>query len=385
MRPRYLYTVMLLMTAGNGAVSLVLADLEDAFDVSSTGVGLVAATGFLAALAGHVGLAPVVDRGHSGTVAFAAVAMAVAGSLLFGLGGGLWFFVAGRAMAGAGLGIFGVTAHKALVGRDGEGGGARLGLLLSAGVAGFISGPVIGAIFGGLSFAAPFVVLAAGLALAGVPAVRFVAQAEVAAAPVRFRELAAVTRHAGVQAALLTQVTVYGLIGLFNGTVDRYLTDLGVSTTAIAVSLMIIGFPLLTLPRWTGALSERNGGGAVMVPALVVAVPVAAAYGVISGVVTFVLVGLAHAVVESFASMGAQLLVLETVGPQRAAVGNGALSLASMSTAAVTAGLGPVVYARFGEVVLFGGWAVITGIILAAVMLLLRAGPSSDGERSSAR
>lgn len=376
---------MFFMTAGNGMVSLFLADLQDRFGLTSGAVGVVAAMGFLAAVVGQVGLAPIVDRGHSGPVAAVAVVVGVAGSLSFGFGTAGWHFVVGRALAGVGLGLFGVAAHKALVGADGTGGGARLGMLLSAAVAGFISGPAIGAATGGVSFAAPFLVLAIGLVGAGVPAVRFVGRTPVAAAPVRVRELFRVARLPGVQAAVVGQMVVYGLIGLFNGTVDRYLTDLGVGTTAIALSLVIIGVPLLVLPRWTGTLAERRGGGAVIVPALVVAVPVTAMYGVITGAVTFVAVGVVHAAVESFVNMGAQLLVLETVGPSRAAVGSSVLALVSMSTAAVTAGLGPVVYARFGEAVLFGGWAAVTAVATGGVGLRLSTHRGTRGNTSGAR
>ena len=129
---------------------------------------------------------------------------------------------------------------------------------------------------------------------------------------------------------------------------------------------------MLFLPKRAGALAERIGGGRVLVPALVLAVPVILAFGYIRGVFLFMLFGSIYSVSESFSSMGGQMLVLEATGAERAAVGSSILDAVGMGMAAITAFGGPWVYGRVGERWLFGGWAAISVLLLGAILLRLQ-------------
>ena len=373
MLARVSYVVYYLLAAAIGLVFVFLSELQDDFGLSGTEVGVVASTGFLAALVSQLLLSPLVDRGHIEAIAWFAVAIGAAGSIGFGLSDDVVTFALSRGAVGIGLGLYGIVARKAIIGADVTGGGAKVGALLSSVVAGFISGPAIGAALGSISFATPFVVVGMALVVPGAIGARLIGQAEIAAAPVGYGDLGALLRRPRVQAALLTQFVVFGFIGIFDSTVDRYLTDVGVSDTGIALALVVVGAPMLFLPPRTGALAERSGGARVVVPAIALTVPVIVVYGFLNGVYMFIAIGLVHTTCEAFSNMGAQVLVLEAAGAERAAVGSALLDAVGMAIAAVTAFVGPPLYLGIGEAALFGGFAVISAVCLAVMVWRLRA------------
>jgi MFS family permease len=355
---RSIYFVQFLMALAIGVVFVFFADLQDDFGLSGTEVGVVASMGFVAALVSQLALSPLIDRGHASGVAWLSVAMSVAGSVGFGLGSSTWVFATSRGMA--------------LIGLDIAGGGAKVGTLLSSAIAGFIIGPAIGGGLGTISFGTPFFVIGAVTLVPGIVAARVIGQAEVATAPVDYGDLRALLRRPRIQAALLTQLVVFGFIGIFDATVDRYLTDVGLSTTQVAVGLVVVGSPMLVLPTRAGALAERVGGARVVVPAVLAAIPVVFLFGFVNGMAMFVVVGMIYAGAEAFANMGAQVLVLEAAGAERAAVGSALLEAVGMAVASVTAAAGPPIYGAYGEVTLFGGWAAFGVGCLAVMVLRLR-------------
>ena len=300
-----IYTTQFLVTASMGVIFAYLADLQDRFGLSNWELGLVAAAGFIAGLAAQLLLSPLIDRGHHRLVVWLSLAAAVLGAYGFVFAQSTWSLVTSRALAGLAFGLFGLVARKALIGRDVSGSGAKVGGLLSCAVAGFISGPAIGAALSGISFEAPFLFTGTVMALLGPIAATQISRSPVAATVVDYSDLANLLRRPRVQAAICVHVGIWGLIGIFDATVDRYLTDVGVSSNELAIGLLIIGVPLMALPPYTGALAERLGGGRVAVPALLLFVPAVLLYGWIGGVVTFILVGLAEAVTESYVVMGA--------------------------------------------------------------------------------
>lgn len=368
-----IYTTQFLVTASMGVIFAYLADLQDRYGLSHWELGYVAAAGFVAGLLAQLFLSPLVDRGHHRLVAWVSVAAAVFGAYGFVFAEETWSLVTSRALAGLSFGLFGLVARKALIGRDISGSGAKVGGLLSCAVAGFISGPAIGAALSGISFEAPFLLTGTLMLLLGPVSAVLISKSPIAAAAVDYSHLANLLRRPRVQAAICVHVGVWGLIGIFDATVDRYLTDVGLSSGELAVGLLIIGIPLMALPPYTGALAERLGGGRVAVPALLLFVPAVLLYGWIGGLASFIAVGIAEAVAESYGVMGAQVLVLEATGAEQAAMGTGVLEAVGLLVAAGAAFGGPPLYGQFGSRWLFGGWAVVCLLLAAIAMLRLKA------------
>lgn len=378
MSKHLIYAVNFLMAASIGLVFVFLADLQDRYGLETWELGVVASMGFLAALVAQLLLAPLADRGHIGSLSMIALISSVIGTLGFVFASQTSTLALTRGLVGVGLGLYGVAARKAIIGTDTEGAGAKLGTLLSTGVAGFLVGPPIGAILGRVSFETPFWAIGVTLAVAGLPAVRAIARTEVATAPVDYSDLRALMRRPRVQAAVLSQVALFGFIGVFDSTVDRYLTDLGATTDATAIALLVIGFPLLVLPTPAGSLAQRVGGRRVLLPAFLAIIPAIALFGVLDSVVLVSAAGLVETIGESFAFLAIEMILLEVTGAARAAVGHALLEAAGLLGATVTAALGPFVYGLGGSEWLFVGFAFVSALLMASAWARLRVGVAQE-------
>ncbi|MGB5757260.1 MAG: MFS transporter, partial [Acidimicrobiales bacterium] len=341
MRAWLIYLTNFLLTSALGVVFVFLEDVQADRGLADWEIGVVAGTGFGAALLAQLLLSPLADRGTTRPLAVVALAAGIVGPVGFAYGQTMLILAASRGLSGIGLGLFGLLARKALLGLDATGGGAKLGMLLSTAVAGFIIGPVIGAVFEPLGFEAPFLAVSVALLLVGVPATATILRTQIAASPVDYSDLGRLIRRPKVQAAMLVQVVVYGFIGVFDAIVDRFLTDLGASTATIAVTILFVGGPMLFLPRIAGQLAERRGGATVMLPALLILIPAMTGYGLAGSVVVATVFGFLHGTGESFVSISAQVLVLEVTGAERAAVGSALLDAAGLSAATMAAILTP--------------------------------------------
>lgn len=366
MHRQWLYALNFLNATSIGLVFVFLADVQDRYGLADWQIGFIASMGFLAALVTQLLLAPLLDRGYIGGLAWLAVIIGAIGTAGFAFVEPFWLLGVSRGMSGVGLGLFGVVARKALIGLDIAGGGAKVGAMLSTGVAGFLLGPGLGAALGAISFETPFVVVAVLIAIVGVPAARYASNAPIATARVDYSDVGLLLRKPRVQIAILAQLMVFGFIGIFDSIIDRYLTDLGASTTAIAIALFVTGAPLLIIPTKAGALAERVGGARVLFPALLLSLPCILLFGIVPGAVAFAAVGIFQGTAESFASMGGQVLVLEAAGAERAAIGSAILEVVGMGMAATTAVLAPIIYGASGSRVLFGIYA---GFALVMIVL----------------
>ncbi len=376
MRAWLIYLTNFLLTSALGVVFVFLEDVQADRGLADWEIGVVAGTGFGAALLAQLLLSPLADRGTTRPLAVVALAAGIVGPVGFAYGQTMLILAASRGLSGIGLGLFGLLARKALLGLDATGGGAKLGMLLSTAVAGFIIGPVIGAVFEPLGFEAPFLAVSVALLLVGVPATATILRTQIAASPVDYSDLGRLIRRPKVQAAMLVQVVVYGFIGVFDAIVDRFLTDLGASTATIAVTILFVGGPMLFLPRIAGQLAERKGGATVMLPALLILIPAMTGYGLAGSVVVATVFGFLHGTGESFVSISAQVLVLEVTGAERAAVGSALLDAAGLSAATMAALLTPTVYGAAGPRALFVGAAVLGALL--GLMALARARKGSD-------
>lgn len=349
MRSLLIYATQFLLTTALGVVFVFLEDVQTMFELADWQIGVIAGTGFGASFVAQILLSPFADRGHTVPLAIVAIVSGIVGPIGFAFGTTTWIIALSRGLTGVGLGLFSLLARKALIGLDADGGGAKLGILLSISVAGFIVGPVIGAIFEPLGFEAPFIAVSVMLTMVGVPATFAVLRSEIAEAAVNYGDLLTLLARPKVQAAMMIQVIVFGFIGVFDSIIDRFLTDLGADTSMVAVVILFVGGPMLILPRIAGNLAEARGGSAVMLPALLVLIPAMLGYSIAGGVLAAMIFGVMHGAGESFASVSSQVLVLEVTGAGRAAVGSSLLDAAGLSTAAVTAFAAPLGYGAIGQ------------------------------------
>ena len=368
MRALLIYATQFLLTTALGVAFVFLEDVQHLHGLADWEIGLIAGTGFGASFVAQIGLSPFADRGSLKLLAIVALTTGILGPLGFAYGTSAWFLALSRGFTGIGLGLFGLLARKSLIGMDATGGGAKLGILLSVAVAGFVTGPLVGALFEPLGFEAPFIIVSVGIALVGIPATIAILRSDIARAAVRYGDIGTLLIRPRVQAAMLVQVIVWGFIGVFDSALDRFLTDFDASTTMVAVVVMFVGAPMLIFPRIAGNLAESRGASSVMLPALLILVPAMLGYSVASSVSVVIIFGVMHGFGESFASVSSQVLLLEVTGAERAAIGSALLEAAGLSAAAFAAFFAPVGYGAWGQsIFLYSG---ITGAVLGAIAML---------------
>jgi MFS family permease len=334
--PVLLYAATAIEALGYGAIFALLAELQDEYHLPTYGLGLIAGSSFLAGLAAQVGLARYADRGYTRLLLRVGIATCAVGMAWFGLADSLWQFVGARVLLGLGSGMFVPAARRVAVVLSGDRSGEALGRLASVEVGGFIAGPPIAALLAGvLGLHAPFLVLAAALALTS-PAV-----ARIAEPPVEPHDEPRVVRvlvaRRGVRAGLAMAAALYLSIGVFDAIWARYMTDRGADTTLIAVTLTLFALPLVALSPFGGRLADRRGPLRAGVVALVLTVPLVIAYGFVDSLVVICLVAVAHSVFDSLTTPAGQSAVARSAPAGLAAAGQGLYGAVAASAAAIAA------------------------------------------------
>ncbi len=372
-----------LLTINAGVVFVLFADLQEAYGLTDTDVGLIASAGFVSALVVTLGFAPIADRGHVVVVGSIGLAGAILAGFGFALATTAPTLIASRAGLGIGFGLFSVAARKSIVGAEIEGSGARMGRFLSFMVAGFLLGPPLGAVLAPVGLWAPFVVPAVLVTLLAPFAVQALRAAEIAVSSPRYRDMFKLTADPVLQGAMLLQMVIFGWIGVFDSTIDRHLTEQGVGNLGTAAILVVIGAPLVILPSWAGGWAERVGARRAVAIGLVVALCGYAGYGAVIAWSSVLIAGVANTVGESFMFPGLQLATVQRTGTERSAIGQTLLEAVGTSAAAAAAFLAPAIFSAHGPRTLYGGYAagsLVFGAIAVWRMRALDAAPPPIGE-----
>ena len=376
-----LYMVMgvtMALDAGNGAVFGLIAEIQDRHGISTPELGLISGSLFAASLLGLLGLAHFADKGHARTMLLAGLAIGASSTLWFGFATQLWEFVAARALSGIAVSLF-ISAGRSVVTRiDPTRAGENLGKLVSAEIAGFVLGPVIGAglaAVGGLSL--PFFVLG-GVAAAAF--VYFSFRFPVLARPEQPPELSIwqttgldLLGNRGVLAAALLALAVFLPVGAYDSMWSRYLTDLGAGPVFVGTSLTMYGIPMVLLAGVGGRLVDRWGPLVAGRRAIAAAIPVIVAYGLLTSYWIVALTAIVEAVVGSLANPSAQAAMVKACPPERIAAGQGLAGGIGLCGGGLLASVAPTIYDRFGAGTLFIGVAALVGVIATVAFAL--AGP----------
>jgi MFS family permease len=245
----------------NSVIFVVLADLQDEYGFSGSGLGLIAATGFMVALGAQLLIAPYADRGRPRLVLFGGLGLAVLGSLLFAASSSLLGFIVARAVVGASVGCFLPAARALAVGVNPIGAGGRLGRLAGIELAGFVSGPVLGGVLiDPLGIRWTFIVFAgiAGLALL-LLLPRPLPVLPVSTGPRGPRLSFDLLRLPAIRVSMCLALALFVPVGVFDALWDRYLTDRGASNVTVGLSFALYGLPFVLLAAYGGRLAERVG------------------------------------------------------------------------------------------------------------------------------
>jgi MFS family permease len=366
---RLVYISYTLMVASAGVTFIFLEDIETNYGIPSWGIGLISALSFGTAVIASVFIAPYGDRGHLKELGGLAFVAAIAGNIWIGFATELWSISVSRGLAGIGAGLFSVVGRKALVGDSIEDSGEKIGGFISAAVLGFIAGPALGAQlseWGGIE--TPYLVIAIVLAVLAIPTMTWLSTAHISIShDVDAWAMLPLLKEPGVRAAVAAQVAVFINIGVFDATVDKYLTDLGVTNAQLGLLLLIIASPLLIVPRIAGRFVDRAARPAnIMLLALIVFVPIVLTIGLWTGVAVFVTLAFFQTLMESTIFPASTRVVLNETGAEKSAIGTGLLAASGSTAAAISAFISPITYdAAGGPIGSFG----ISGSVAALLLV----------------
>ena len=359
----------------NSVVFSLLSNLQDEYGFSDAGLGLIAGTGFVVGLVGQILLAPLADRGHSKALLIAGLLVAVLGSVLFAVAGSLVMLVIARAVVGLSNSLFMPASRAVTISISEDDVAKRLGTLSGIELAGFVLGPVLGAVLvGPFGLSVPFLV-AGGFAAAGAVmlAPRALPQPPLDRTGGLAFDLLRIPR---IRAGVFLSIALFLPVGFYDATLDRYMTDLGASDVLIGLSFLLYGIPFALLATAGGHLADRRGPlRSGFVAALFVG-PMTASYGQLGSPHAIAAMSAAEGVVQALGVPASQALVASAAPTGRAAAAQGLAGASNLLVGAVTAYAAGPLYQAVGG----GGMFAIAGLgVLAFAGLALTQGRARAG------
>lgn len=389
---KQLYLIAGVTMAGVSAVFALFAELEERYALSTTSLGWIAGSAFLAALVAQLWLARYADRGHATLLLRAGMVAGAAGLLWFAAATEVWQFVAARALLGAGVGMVVPPARRAIVVTSEGNSGERLGTFYSAYLAGFVLGPPIAGTLTQLGdVRLPFatfgvVTLAALASILRHPLPEGAERTRPAGSEVdRRRVLRRLIVDRRMIAALLVVVSFRYSIGVFEPLWAVHLDDLGASTTVVTLSLTFFALPMLVVARPAGRLSDRYGSRWASLLAALATVPMMATYGYAGMVWLVFAVAIPHGLMEAILSPGSQAAIAEASGHDDAASAQGLAEAAGSAAAAVGAFTAPALFDAWGPGPAWATAAGVMGLLLSGSWILDRPRPRAGSRTRPSR
>ncbi len=370
------WIALLLATAAvgiaNSVVFTLLSDLQDAYGFGTAGLGLIAGAGMGVGFISQLLLAPLADRGHSRRLLLAGLAAAIAGSLMFAASSTLIALVIARAIVGLSNGLFLPAARAIAASMSPDRVGERLGTLGGVELAGFVTGPIIGAVLvDPFGVRWPFLVcgmaaLVALVMLAGRPL------PEPARSSVRHRLSLDLLRLREMQIGVLLTMAVVFPVGMSDAILDRYMTDRGASNVMIGIGFLMYGIPFALLATTGGRLADRHGAFRVSMISLVLVAPITAVYGVLSAPLVITALFAVEGSVQALGVPATQAFVAQSAPVGRSSAAQGLSGALNMLGGTVSALAGPPIYSAWGAGAAFGTAAGLVAIAGCAATALRR-------------
>lgn len=359
----------------NSMIFPALSELQDEFGFSDAGLGLIAASGFLASLLVQLFVAPYADRGNPKRFVLGALLLAALGSVLFAIGDSLWFLIVARAITGASLGTSGPTVRAIVANLDKSRAAERLGRLRGLELAGFTGGPLIGALLIG-----PFGLSGAFLVFGGIAIAAFLIVAprqlpNLEPNPDAKRLSFELLRIRPLRAAVLASLTLFLPVGVYDSLWDVYLTDRGGDNFMVGLTFLLYTIPFIVLGAAGGRLADAKGPARMTVIGIFLTVPLVFIYGVLSSAWLLVAFAVVEGVVGALSIPAAQSLVAQVAPKGRATAAQGLAGSADLLAATLVSLVAPALYGMSddnGGVIVFGTVAAAMAVCGTAVALMLR-------------
>ena len=351
--------VMGLTAAAIGGIVAILGELRSELGISGTGIGVLVASGFLAAFVAQVSLARHADRGHGRIMATVGIGLSAAALFVMVFADHVVVWSLSRAALGFGGGLVFPAVRRAASVLDPEKVGENLGRLVVGEVVGFMFGPAISAVlaeFVGLR--APFVFFALAMVLFLPAALRLPPDRGQRDASRRLTSFDLLSRRR-LQGALVMVGGYFVLIGAWESVIPVMFADRGAGPLAIGAAFTLLAVPVALVSTRAGRLADRLGPMRVTMVGLIAVSLATVPLGLLPGIVMPVGLMLLVGVGDGYGFTAAQVVVARAVPEQRQAAALGLMGAAEVAGAGLAALPAAVLYDATGARVT---WAV-TGLV----------------------
>ncbi len=371
-----------LLASGYGVMFTVLDDFRDEYGIAAHWLGLIVGIGFLTSFVAQIFLAPFADRGFARRMVLVGLALNVVGLLTMAAGETLLPLLAGRFVAGVGIGVAFPAIRRIVINADPANLGTNVGLLLSADVAGFAAGPVVSALLvPALGIPAPFIAIAAATVLS-VPIALRVPIVEERSPVGQHPQLAFdLLADRAMVAALMMGAALFLMIGTFDALWVIVLDDLGAGEVIANLGITIFALPLIFLGATGGRLAQEIGPFRLGPLGLLIGSGFMFMYGVLPSGLLMLAFGTVHALCDGLTASSNGVAVGMVAPTSRQAGAQGILGAAQTLTAGVTAVLAGVLYSIGGRLVAFATCTAVMVVLSVGAYAL--AGPEYRSRRGS--
>ena len=373
------FQVLMGVTAGGiGGIVTVLGEIRDELGFSGSGIGIMVASGFVAAFLSQVTLARMADVGHARLMATLGILLSSVAMLMMVFAVDLELWILSRAALGFAGGLILPGVRRAASVHDPVRAGENLGRMVVAETTGFIFGPSLTALLvwlGGIRL--PFAVFAAAMLLFLPVAVRLPPDRGLLDSSGRATSFD-LLRGRRLQGALIIVGGYFMMVGAWESVLPVMFADRGAGAALTGVAFTMVALPIMLVGTRAGRLADRVGPVRVTMAGLVVVSVSTMTFGVIPGVIpiagVMTLVGFA----DGYGFTAAHAVVARAVPEQRQAAALGLMGASEVAGAAIaalpaawmyeSAGSGPT-WAAVGLTVLVlvvAGWLRIRGTVPAS-------------------
>lgn len=368
------------LAAGYGVLFTVLDEMRDEYGITESALGVVIGVGFFAGFVAQSAIAPLADRGHARRLVLTGLLLNIAGLLLMAVATTIVPLLAGRIIAGLGVGMAVPAIRRIVILADPGRLGHNLGLLLAADVSGFAAGPAISALLvGPFGIPTPFVVIAVATAVA----LPFIARTKVTetADPVTQRFAFDLLRIRPFAGAVVLGSAVFLMIGAFDALWSLALDDLEADEWIANLGITLFALPLVLFGAVGGRLAQRVGPFRVGTIGLLLGALFMMLYGVMPTAGAMFAVAMVHAVSDGITVSSTGVAVGLVVPAERQAGAQGVLGGLQTLSAGVVAIIAGVLYEHAGRTTAYAFASGLMVVFVAVGVWLARGSFAITGGR----
>ena len=361
-----LQIAMGVLASGYGVMFTMLDDWRAEFGIQETGLSMIIAVGFFTSFIAQLTIAPYADRGHARKLMTVGMAANAAGALIMAFGSSLPLFLLGRFVMGVGAGIAIPAIKRIVIVSDPENMGGNLGRGVSIEVGGFAIGPVIAALtVDSINLAAPFILIAALITIAGV----IIARLDITETAIedRTEERFAIDllKNRAVLGSILVGVALYVMIGVYDSLWVIMMDDLKAPHWIGNAGVALFGLPWIFFGALGGRIAQKHGPLRVSAFGLALGALYMTSYGFMTMPYLMLSVGLTQSILDSLTVTGIGVAVAQATPPERQAGASGLLGGMQTLMGGIAAMSAGTMYEHFGQKFAFTATGVAMAILVS--------------------